>query len=295
VADAGIIPASAELPTLNFTHREGLVLTAHFVPTPYTAPVIGTYSGLLKPSLALPAPNGTLDAHDTNGLVVLQLSSTGAFTASITRGISSWRVAGFFDSRGDARFGAAWLKSLPLTRTSLPPLTLSLSITPGSSIAGNITENYRSEVTAVSDFTLQRAAFSRIAKVPAELADTSSRSYAITTTQSTTDPAFTIADYPQTQGTAKITLYADGRVITAGKLADSTAFTSSGLLAADHSWPCYVRLYSSKGSVSAELQFTAPETLITHTGVWFRPFIAKTTYPFGWPEGLDHAFILPTP
>lgn len=295
IAGTSITPASSEHPTLTFVHREGLVLTAHFVPTPYSASVIGNYTGIITPSTTTPAPSGTQVAHDTHGLVTLQLSGTGGFTARITRGISAWSVAGLFDSRGDAVFGTNRSKNHLLTRSSLPPLRLSMRIIPGSHITGSIIDEYRNEVAGVSDFTLQHSAFSRLAPVPADLASTTSRSYSLTITQSTSDPAFGLADYPQTTGTSKLRLYTDGRVLITGKLADSTTFTSTGQLTTDFSWPCYVRLYSSKGSVSARLQITAPDVLTTAYGFWFRPFIRGATYPWGWPEGLTLRFNTTSP
>lgn len=50
MAGAGVSAAQAELPTLSFTMRKGLVLVAKFITNPFNSAVTGSYSGLIAPS-----------------------------------------------------------------------------------------------------------------------------------------------------------------------------------------------------------------------------------------------------
>ena len=47
LSDIGVTAGALELPTLTFVFREGLVLTANFIPNPFAAAVTGAFNGLI--------------------------------------------------------------------------------------------------------------------------------------------------------------------------------------------------------------------------------------------------------
>ena len=288
-----ITAAMMELPALTFTHREGLTLTAHFKPNPFTTGIIGTFTGLVLPSTVAPAPGGTLATHETVGWISANVLSTGSFTGTVKIDGLTLPMNGIFDNAGDARFGTTRSKTLSLARTTKPALEVSLKLDmtgTTSKLTGTVTQRYRTTITAVSDIDADRAAYLLTKNAPPSLAGISSKPYTFVFKHRTTQPGLLAIDYPQGDGYATGTTKTDGTVSISGKLADHTAITASAPLSKVNRWPLFAQLYALKGSFNAWINVDeAPaDTDMTGSSVhWFRPYQATQWYPWGWSEGID--------
>ncbi len=288
-----ITAAMMELPTLTFTHREGLTLTAHFKSNPFTSAIIGTFTGLVLPSTVALAPNGTLASNGTVGWISANVLSTGAFTGTLKIDGLTLPMNGLFDNAGDARFGTTRSKTLSLARTTKPALEVSLKLDmtgTTSKLTGTVTQRYRTTITAVSDIDADRAAYLLTKNAPPSLAGTSSKPYTLVFKHLTSQPGLLAIDYPQGDGFATGTIKIDGTVTFSGKLADHTAITATAPLSKVNRWPLFAQLYVLKGSFSAWINVDEAPANTDMTGSsthWFRPYQATQWYPWGWDEGID--------
>ena len=133
--DIGVTTAALELPTLTFVFREGLVLTANFIPNPFAAAVTGAFNGLITPSATLPAPGGSVRSNETVGKVTATVGGTGAFSGTLFIDGLSLGFAGVFDNTGTGRFGTNRATTFTVVRTTKPSyeLTLHLDLAPADS------------------------------------------------------------------------------------------------------------------------------------------------------------------
>ena len=133
-------------------------------------------------------------------------------------------------------------------------------------------------------------------KVPANLAGTASKAYTVVFPSKGlgSQPAgFTLADYPQGDGYATVTVYINGTVSVVGKLADGTPISASAPLSKTNTWPLFKPLYPvlgvTKGCIAGQvtLDDTQVESDMAGTDLlWFRPFQLVQWYPYGWDEGV---------
>jgi hypothetical protein len=301
----GITGTMQELPVLTFNHQDGLVLTANFVPNPFTAGIVGKFAGLVQPSVQLPdrqpsgagPEDGTVAAHDAVGLLALTVTGSGSFTGSLKIDGVVLPLSGIFDSTGVARFGKLRATTADLLRLNKPSLQVSLMLDLTgltNVVSGTVVQHLRGVAVAHSTVKAHRAAFSAANKVPS-IPDVTSRPYTMVFRHITDQAGFTSADYPQGDGYATGTVKPDGSVAFVGKLADGTAFSSGvGALSKGMRWPLYASLYSGRGSVSAWVQVdtSASDTDMLGSSVrWFRPYQSVHWYPWGWPEGITAEII----
>jgi len=297
----GITPLMQELPTLTFVFREGLVLTANFIPNPFSVAVTGSFNGLILPSNSLPAPGGSLPSNETVGKLTAKVMSTGAFSGTLFIDGMSLGFAGVFDNTGTARFGTNRATTFTVVRTTKPSydLTLNIDLAPGGThkITGTLTEHYRSAIKSVSTLAADRAFYNgTTVKVLSNLAGTSTKAYTVCFPAKGlgSQPAgFTLADYPQGDGYATATVNINGTVSVVGKLADGTAISASAPLSKNNTWPLFQRLYPvagvNKGCIAGQITLddTQTETDMAGTDLfWFRPFQLVQWYPYGWDEGI---------
>ena len=292
----GITPASAELPSLTFTHQMGLVLTANFIANPFTPAIIGKFNGLILPDTQLPAPNGTATSNDTVGFLTATVTSTGSFSGQVKMAAQVFSISGVFDNTGLARFGTTRTTSLTLVPTSGLPwleVVLHLDLTGTTSkITGTVTRKERSVITAVSNIDADRAFYSTTNKVSSALAGTTSKSYTLVFKHRSSQSGLTATEYPQGDGYATGTVKTDGTVSFTGMLADNTAVTLSAPLSKNDQWPLFTQLYSLKGAVvgMVKVQSASTTDMDSSAGLlWLRPYQSVQWYPFGWPDsiGLD--------
>ncbi|MFZ4765444.1 MAG: Ig-like domain-containing protein, partial [Roseimicrobium sp.] len=289
----GITAAMQELPSLTFTHQEGLVLTANFIANPFTAAIIGKFNGLVQPSTSVPS-GGTTASNETVGMlsnVVVQ--SNGSFTGALKIDGLSLTVAGIFDNTGVARFDPARAKSVTLARPYKAGLEVALSLDmtgTTSKLTGTVVQRLRGAVVAQSDIDADCAHYSSTSKAPAALGGTTSRTWTMVFKHQAPPSGWTTADVPQGDGYATGTVKADGTLSFTGKLADHSVITASAALSKTNAWPLYAALYGNKGSFSTQVTHTATTAndgeLQGSQVQWFRPYQTVQWYPWGWPDGI---------
>ena len=303
-AGTGITPPKQELPTLTFTFQEGLVLTANFIPNPFTAALTGAFNGLILPSPTLPAPGASVRSNETVGKVTTTVGGTGAFSGTLFIDGLSLGFAGVFDNTGTGRFGTNRATTFTVVRTTKPSyeLTLHLDFAPADSnkMTGFLTQKIRGIIESISDLNADRAYYNATApKVPANLAGTASKAYTVVFPSKGlgSQPAgFTLADYPQGDGYATATVYVNGTVSVVGKLADGTPISASAPLSKANTWPLFQPLYgpvgATKGCIAGQVKLDdvpADSDMKQVAGtnlLWFRPFQLVQWYPYGWDEGI---------
>ena len=93
-------------------------------------------------------------------------------------------------------------------------------------------------------------------------------------------PASSDASLPQGIGYASLTRSKTGGIKLTGKLNDGTALSlSGGLLADGTTWPFYIALYKSKGSLVGSLEFANGGTVVSGSAEWFKPVTTGTYTP----------------
>jgi hypothetical protein len=290
----GIVGSSLAKQTLTFTFREGLTLTANFVTNPYTASVIGTYSGLVKaspnePERAPPAGDGSAPGLSTEGYLTATVMSTGAFSSKLTIDGFVLNLAGAFDHQGRARFGTARAFTQTVARPNKPSLIVKLDIggpplstAPAGRIIGEVTAlqfPQSAGAASVSIVEADRAYFTGLTTaltVPDAYLTVTGTAPSPT---GRTDGVFTIRlpsiplasqplrifsvlterDYAQGDGTGSMRISKAGVVTLRATLADGAAFTASGTLTEDLRVALFAQLYGLKGFLSAPIQLNDAE------------------------------------
>jgi subtilisin-like proprotein convertase family protein len=287
----GITSAKAELASLNFTHQEGLAITANFIPNPFLPGIVGRYNGLVLPSAAVPLPNGTVPGLDTVGMLQnAVVSSTGAFTSRLRLDGRSLLLAGKFSNTGEARFGTSRTHVLSLPRPDKPSLDVALQLdmtgTTGK-ITGSVQQSQLGAIIARSTVDADRASYSTTLSVPAQLAGTSSKPYTLVFPSKPSQPTGLATNtYPQGTGYATLRVYASGTLTLSGKLADHTVITASAPLSKIDQWPVFAQLYALKGSLAGMATLADQDHVVGTELRWFRPAQAVQWYPTGWPSGI---------
>jgi hypothetical protein len=112
-------------PVLNFQMASNLVLTARFVPNPFSSR-LGTYAGVFA------ATNGV--SPQNSGRINLQLTGSGAFSGKIKLQGKYWSFRSRFDSTGHAAFA--------IIRPGIKPLALNLQLdlVGSAGVTGTITD-----------------------------------------------------------------------------------------------------------------------------------------------------------
>lgn len=283
----GLTAAALELPTITFTHQEGLELTAGFRVIPY-----GSFNGLALASLTDPPPTGTVPSNETTGFINVVVAATGSFTGKLKIDGFTLSFAGAFDGTGAARFGTSRATSVALVRKGKTPLTLALTMDLDVLGTHQITGTV-SSASAVSEITADRAAFSSTSPVPAVYAGIKSKPWTVAFPhRSAQVPALATNLWPQGDGYALGSISAAGTVTLSGRLADHTAISVSVPLSKDLTWPLFAQLYSLKGCVAGlvKLDDTQADTDMASTAagvLWFRPAQTVQWYPAGWPQGIQ--------
>lgn len=298
LADIGVSAAALELPTLTFTMREGLTLTAKFITNPFDDEK-GVYNGLVRASLTAPNGGPTPPSQATEGHLNVTLQPSGGFSGKLTMDGLVLNVSGTFDNEGKARFGTTRADVVSVTRPGKPGLRLRLQLQDleepptgtgaDDRITGTVTHLHRTTITAVSDIVAERATVPAdiLAYVPAPA--TSALFTAIMDPQApAAQPAvLTTEDYPQSTGFASITVSKTGAVTFTGTLADGTTPVSlSSTLSKDGDSPLFVQLYNKLGFLSGllHLDINAESDMSAEGMLWSRPYQDTQHYRFGWPE-----------
>ncbi len=230
-------------------------------PTNSTGFVKGMYNGLFSD-----ATNGV--TAFSAGSVTLSTTTKGKFTGSFRSGPNKFSVKGAFDNTGNAA-------ATVLTRT-LGPVDVALSLDPEDSdhISGSVITPQWS-----ADFDAFRNVFD------------GRKSIAFQAGRYTLAIPGNVAASGQpngaSYGAANVTKA--GRVSVAGTLADGTKFSQSVTISKDGSWPFYVPLYSSQGSLFSWLLFTNTDTADLAGNInWIKPSQPRSkAYPEGFTTSLS--------
>lgn len=317
-ARIGVAATAMAKSSLTFIFREGMTLTAHFVESPFSASIAGTYNGLVKPSSSAPTVAGTISSNSTEGHLNATVQNTGAFSGRLTIDGFSLNIAGNFDHLGKARFGTAKVDTLTVPRTGKPSLTLKLDLglpgnvaplpAPGKMVGEvSATEFKRSTVVSVSLVNADRSPFTGLsgAVVPDAYLTLPTTTPLPASPTGRTDGVFTVvmqsvpilsqparissagytaSDLPQGDGIATLKVTKSGVVSLNGNLADGTAITASGTLSQDLEVALFAQLYNKLGFYSVLVKLDSSQLdsdLKTATGaeaVWARPFIGTSHY-----------------
>jgi hypothetical protein len=295
----GLVSLDLLRPSLTFLHRQGVVLTANFMLSPFDSDVVGTYKGLVLPEGATPS------SISTEGLINFTVTSTGAFSGTLLIDSQVFNLAGLFDQNGVARFGTARSDLFRVARSGKPPLHLACTMTfPApfntAHIDAELVEvDFRGVEVASSTSECFRAVFNGTTIVPSP--NIQGTYTVILPAQPTGVQPPTVNDerfYPQGTGIATLTVARTGAVILSNcTLADGTAgVTASTSLLEGNVTPLFIPLYSRKGFLRAQLQFTnlpgSDVAPVTGTAArWSRPFINAQFYPEGWEEVIQVGFL----
>lgn len=255
---------------LTFTMQSNLVLTVNFVPTPFVADIVGTYSGLFFES------NGV--AFPSSGLLSIAVDAKGLFNGAAYVAGSKLTIAnGLFAPSGKAQF--------VLSRASahLPNLNVSLQIDMtgmSDSMTGMVSS---ADGAWNAPFWAAHAVFG-----PGNPASFAGKyTFAI---PGNSDPA----DGPVGNGYGSITVSTNGTVALTGNLGDGTkqaqALTSVSITP-QGMWPLYEPLYTGHGALIGWVNLTNTPGVITNlTGdlVWTKEANATNVfYPGGFTNGVQ--------
>ena len=317
---AGISPAMLQQPTLTFTMREGLALTANFAANPYAGAVIGAFDGVIDAEPTLPdrAPlhinmgeDGTVRSISTVGRISLTLQPNATFSGSMKIDGSSLSISGAFDAAGTAHFGPTRTAKLIVPRPGKPSLLVAMAIDltnlSNVTITGTVSAlDFAQTVVAVSSFSCYRAGYSSAQNVPGTLVTGASTRYTLILPyidESLQAVGQNARSYPQGHGIGDITLTKAGALTFAVMLADGTSFTHSTTLAGNRQFHVFAPLYGSKGFLTGNATLDTAsdpdrDILITNAWLWTKPQDLKLQhYPNGWQNlrvGLDGAKFVTT-
>lgn len=305
LAFVGVSNADLGNPTLRFTFRAGLVLTANFE-TDVAPTLVGTFNGLIGASPTLPnrAPvtvgseDGTSRSNSTEGFFNATVQPTGAFSGRVSIDGTNISIRGQFDSNGEAVFAPSQARTFIAERPSGKRLHISFRLAEAEGrVTGQVlaTPLRTSQVQAVSTIDAPRAYYNGLTPtttVPDEYlgAGQTDGTFTVVLLPKSQTPAMATTLYPQGDGIGTITVTSSGNVTLVGTLADGTAVTATSTLsspAPTSKAALFTRLYSSQGFLSglATMDATQAGSDLSATDVrWLRPAIAGTHYyPAGWP------------
>lgn len=210
-----------------------LVLTANFVPSPFTN-LAGTYAGLFFD----PSTDGSITTNNA-GSFTATIGNSGTFSASLTRGSASPGFSGQFSLTG------AWCTNVI---TGAPGLSanLQLDMSGKNALSGTISSTSGWTATLYAPLTANNSGAAAVGNYTFILeGDLNPTNYANPT------------NYPGGYGFGVASLKSNGALTWSATLDDGTAISSQNAqLAKDGSWPLYASLYSGNGLVLGWLMFT---------------------------------------
>ena len=237
--------ATSTSPTLNFIMQSNMVLTANFVPNPFT-PLAGTYEGLIYDTNN-PAP-------PSSGFFNAKLTGSGSFSAKIILGGQSLKLSGQFSGSG------AFSNNIVRKGASALPVQLNLDLATGS-LTGVISNG-----TNTTEVIADRAVTS---------AGASAGKYTLLIPGGADGVA-----QPGGDSFASLTVSSSGAISAKGVLADNSKVTQKANLLTTGQWPFYVPLYSGHGAMLGWLTFS--NHVIGGTVYWFKPANSGGLYPAGF-------------
>jgi List-Bact-rpt repeat protein len=240
--------------TLTFTQWPNTVLQASFIANPYSKSA-GTYSGLVA---------GSSPSSQGAGFATTTVTSTGAFTSTITLAGVKYSLKGTLSSRGD------FTGTIPRKGLSTLTVNLHLDLVNGTQqLTGTIGDG-----TFTSNIVSDSAVFS--AAHPAPQAGT----YTLLIPP---DPNSTGAASAQGVGYGTMSIDATGLARIAATLGDGTIISASATVSKAGVLPIYLPLYTGmKGALYGNVTFRdVPASDCDGTLQWIKPSGEKI-YPLGF-------------
>ena len=217
-------------------------------------PFVGTYSGRVTGG----APTVT-----NTGTIALTVSSTGAFTGTLTLDGVKYAIKGSFDQTGHL--------ILPIVIPRKAPLaSITLDLTPDLNGWGMITGSLSGGETSSLEASL--APFNKTTfPVPGGLVGSYTALF---------QPTVTGTTVPQGNGYGTVIVGVTGSVSFAGALADGTKATQGALLTQGAVWPLFIGLYLNGGFISGDVTFEdIPGTSdFDGSATWIKPGTAGPVY-----------------
>jgi len=233
--DVGNTP-SAAIPNLTVGTTYYFVVTAYDASGLESAPsqevsfTVSTFAGEYKGSIT-----GT-DAADS-GTIDLYITTTGAFTGTVSYGGGTSRLNGIFNTTGIAE--------AIISRGNAPALQMVLNMNP--SISGYTITGTVDNGTSVSQFEADALPFSKTNPAPY------AGQYTVLIQSGTSASGTPI---PSGAAAATLTVAATGDMIFAGILADGTPFSQRATLSVGGVWNLFLPLYGKNGGmIEGRIQF----------------------------------------
>jgi hypothetical protein len=235
--------AESTSPTLTFVMQSNMVLTANFVPNPFT-PVAGTYQGLIFQT------NGATASG--SGFFNAKLASAGSFSAKIVLAGQSLSLSG--------QFSAGGFFSNSIVRKGASPLTAQLHL----DLATGVISGVFGDGTGFTELTAYRAVTSATAAkytllIPGGADGT---------------------NQPGGDSYATVAVSSTGAISMKGVLADGSKMAQKANLLAAGQWPFFVSLASGHNSALGWLTFS--NGVIGGNVTWFKLPGAGGLYPAGF-------------
>lgn len=215
------------------------------------APFAGAYTGLI----GMEEPQ-----HQTSGILRVDLTKTGSFTANLIFGGAKSTARGKLDADGQ-------FNGLAGSGEKALGITLTLITTPGANaIVGSVTDGIDE-----SGFIADRAIFSKSNPTPLE------GTYVVILGADTRE----LPGVPTGDGFATVKISSTGAISTSGQLANGVKFSQGSLLAGSDEWPLYVDTDNGKSSVFGRIYFRDLTDLSDLDGTihWFQTFRKGKAYP----------------
>ncbi len=248
---------------ITFPMQDGLTLDANFEPSPFPA-LAGAYSGILATG-----------SGASSGLLRITVSSGGSFTGRVFVGGKAWSFTGALDAKGAA--------TVTIPNPGEAPWTLALQADLSGG-PGQVTGALSGGTDAFA-FTACQSSYA-----PGGNAAPQAGYYTLVLES---DPAIAGTSAPQGSGYATITVDAAGGAIVTGRLADGTAYSTTGRVADDGTLALYFVPSSAPAgsSVSGVITFRSTDVSdLDGTLAWTRgPRLDAPVYPAGFAAQLPCA------
>lgn len=239
---------------IRFSMRSNLSLTATVVTNPFTA-AKGSYNGLFT--------SDTGRDQASSGFFNLTVGGTGTGSGSMRTGNKTNSFAARFNLLGNAT------ASVPRAGTNPMALNLSLDLNGGNVVTGTV-----DAVSWQGSLVAYRSVFNSLTNP----ATAFSNRYTVVIAGTNSDPLL-----PGGDGYATISVGTSGKASVAGKLPDGAPISQSLTLSQDGDAPCYVSLYSGKGSLYTWLHFdTNPPASVSGIVSWIKPAPSSAPYSNGF-------------
>ena len=213
-------------PTLSFSLVSNTVVTANFVPNPFTI-VAGKYNGLFYDET-----NGV--SHGSSGNFLLTATASGSYSASLLTGGLKLSASGQLDLNGRAT------NNILRKGTNALTVTWAVALDGSDTVTGTVSDG-----TWVAALNGERAVFTKTN--PCTLAG----KYTFVLPGL---PGDSFVPGGASYGTVSID--SNGVATLKGFLSDKTSAAQKGQLSKNGEWPLYIPLYSNKGSLLSWIGFT---------------------------------------